>query len=216
MTTQRTIETYLMDMDGVLVHQERLIPGADQFIKRLQETGHRFLVLTNNSIYTPRDLAARLTATGLQVPEQAIWASALATARFLDTQRPQGTAYVIGEAGLTTALHQVGYVLTEREPDYVVVGETRAYSQQAITRAIRLIAGGARFIATNPDPTGPSPAGPQPATGAVAALISKATGVRPHFVGKPHPLMMREALRAIDAHSETTVLIGDRMAADRG
>jgi NagD protein len=214
MTTQRTIETYLMDMDGVLVHEERLIPGADQFIKRLQETGHRFLLLTNNSIYTPRDLAARLTATGLQVPEQAIWTSALATARFLDTQRPQGTAYVIGEAGLTTALHQVGYVLTDREPDYVVVGETRAYSQQAITRAIRLIASGARFIATNPDPTGPSHEGALPATGAVAALITRATGVQPYFVGKPNPLMMREALRAIDAHSESTVMIGDRMDTD--
>jgi NagD protein len=203
-----------MDMDGVLVHQEQLIPGADRFIERLEQTGHRFLVLTNNSIYTPRDLAARLALTGLQVPEEAIWTSALATARFLDQQRPQGTAYVIGEAGLTTALHQVGYVLSEREPDYVVLGETRTYSLEAITRAIRLITAGARFIATNPDPTGPSPAGPQPATGAVAALISKATGVRPYFVGKPNPLMMREALRAIDAHSETTVMIGDRMDTD--
>ena len=215
MTPERpAIENYLMDMDGVLVHEERLIPGADLFVERLQETGHRFLLLTNNSIYTPRDLAARLALTGLQVPESSIWTSALATARFLDTQRPQGTAYVLGEAGLTTALHQVGYVLTERDPDYVVVGETRAYSQQAITRAIRLIAAGARFIATNPDPTGPSPAGPQPATGAVAALISKATGVRPYFVGKPNPLMMREALRAINAHSESTVMIGDRMDTD--
>jgi NagD protein len=215
MTTNRpAIENYLMDMDGVLVHEERLIPGADLFVKRLQQAGHRFLLLTNNSIYTPRDLAARLALTGLEVPETAIWTSALATARFLDTQRPQGTAYVLGEAGLTTALHQVGYVLTEREPDYVVIGETREYSQQAITRAIRLIAAGARFIATNPDPTGPSPDGPQPATGAVAALISKATGVRPYFVGKPNPLMMREALRAIDAHSESTVMIGDRMDTD--
>jgi NagD protein len=202
MTTSRpAIKNYLMDMDGVLVHEERLIPGADLFVKRLQQTGHRFLLLTNNSIYTPRDLAARLALTGLEVPETAIWTSALATARFLDTQRPQGTAYVLGEAGLTTALHQVGYVLTEREPDYVVVGETRAYSQQAITRAIRLIASGARFIATNPDPT-------------VAALISKATGVRPYFVGKPNPLMMREALRAIDAHTDSTVMIGDRMDTD--
>jgi NagD protein len=215
MTTNRpTIENYLMDMDGVLVHEDRLIPGADLFVKRLQQTGHRFLLLTNNSVYTPRDLAARLALTGLEVPQEAIWTSALATARFLDTQRPNGTAFVLGEAGLTTALHQVGYVLTEREPDYVVVGETRAYSQQAITRAIRLIAAGARFIATNPDPTGPSPAGPQPATGAVAALISKATGVRPYFVGKPNPLMMREALRAIDAHSEATVMVGDRMDTD--
>jgi 5'-nucleotidase len=203
-----------MDMDGVLVHQEQLIPGADRFIQRLEQTGHRFLVLTNNSIYTPRDLAARLALTGLQVPEEAIWTSALATARFLDQQRPQGTAFAIGEAGLTTALHRVGYVLSDREPDYVVLGETRTYSLDAITRAIRLIGGGARFIATNPDPTGPSPDGPQPATGAVAALITKATGVRPYFVGKPNPLMMREALRAIDAHSEQTVMIGDRMDTD--
>jgi len=203
-----------MDMDGVLVHQEQLIPGADRFIQRLEQTGHRFLVLTNNSIYTPRDLAARLGLTGLNVAEEAIWTSALATARFLDQQRPRGTAFVIGEAGLTTALHQVGYVLSDREPDYVVLGETRTYSLDAITRAIRLIGGGARFIATNPDPTGPSPDGPQPATGAVAALITRATGVRPYFVGKPNPLMMREALRAIDAHSEQTVMIGDRMDTD--
>ncbi len=214
MTTHRTIETYLMDMDGVLVHQEQLIPGADRFIARLQETGHRFLVLTNNSIYTPRDLAARLALTGLEVPPEAIWTSALATARFLDEQRPQGTAFVIGEAGLTTALHERGYVLSERSPDYVVLGETRSYSLDAITRAIRLILAGARFIATNPDPTGPSPDGPQPATGAVAALIAKATGVAPYFVGKPNPLMMRAALRAIDAHSESTVMIGDRMDTD--
>jgi NagD protein len=214
MTNQRHIETYLMDMDGVLVHEEQLIPGADQFIKRLEDAGRPFLVLTNNSIYTQRDLAARLSATGLQVPERAIWTSALATARFLDQQRPGGTAFVIGEAGLTTALHERGYVLSERDPDYVVVGETRSYSLEAITRAIRLIGAGARFIATNPDPVGPSPAGPQPATGAVAALISRASGVEPYFVGKPNPLMMREALRAIDAHSETTVMIGDRMDTD--
>ncbi len=214
MTMPRPIETYLMDMDGVLVHQERLIPGADRFVGRLQQTGHRFLILTNNSLYTPRDLAARLAVSGLDVPEAAIWTSALATARFLDEQRPGGTAYVIGEAGLTTALHERGYVLGDRDPDYVVVGETRSYSLDAITRAIRLIGAGARFIATNPDPTGPSPDGPQPATGAVAALISKATGVAPYYVGKPNPLMMREALRAIDAHSESTVMIGDRMDTD--
>ena len=160
MTTQRTIETYLMDMDGVLIHEERLIPGADQFIKLLQQTGHRFLVLTNNSIYTQRDLAARLALTGLEVPETAIWTSALATARFLDQQRPQGTAYVIGEAGLTTALHERGYVLSERDPDYVVLGETRAYSTEAITRAIRLIDAGAS--SSPPTPTRPAPPRPAP------------------------------------------------------
>jgi NagD protein len=212
--TRREIRSWLMDMDGVLVHEEQAIPGADRFISRLRETGTPFLVLTNNSIYTRRDLAARLSASGLDVPEEAIWTSALATARFLDDQRPGGSAFVIGEAGLTTALHAAGYTLTERAPDYVVLGETRTYSLERITLAIRLIVKGARFIATNPDPTGPSPDGPTPATGSVAALISHATGVQPYFVGKPNPLMMRSALNAIDAHSETTAMIGDRMDTD--
>ena len=153
-------------------------------------------------------------ASGLEVPEESIWTSALATARFLDSQRPRGSAYVIGEAGLTTALHGIGYTLTERDPDYVILGETRTYSFERITRAIRLVEDGARFIATNPDATGPTPDGPLPATGSVAALISKATGVEPYFVGKPNPLMMRSALNAIDAHSETTAMIGDRMDTD--
>jgi len=203
-----------MDMDGVLVHDERAVPGADAFIGRLRELGRPFLVLTNNSIYTPRDLAARLRASGLDVPEESIWTSALATAAFLADQRPRGTAFVIGESGLTTALHQSGYTMSERAPDYVVLGETRSYSLERITLAIRLIASGARFIATNPDPIGPTPAGPVPATGAVAALISRATNVQPYYVGKPNPLMMRSALKAIDAHSDWTVMIGDRMDTD--
>jgi NagD protein len=204
----------MSDMDGVLVHEGKLIPGADTFVERLTASGTPFLVLTNNSIYTRRDLAARLAASGLEVPEDAIWTSALATARFLEEQRPRGSAFVIGEAGLTTALHEAGYTLTERAPDYVVLGETRTYSFERITQAIRLIVDGARFIATNPDPTGPSPDGPTPATGSVAALISKATGVEPYFVGKPNPLMMRAALNRLQAHSETTVMIGDRMDTD--
>jgi NagD protein len=212
--TRRRIDSWLMDMDGVLVSEETSIPGADRFIARLRELGRPFLVLTNNSIYTRRDLAARLRRSGLDVPEDAIWTSALATARFLADQRPDGSAYVIGEAGLTTALHQSGYTLTEREPDYVVLGETRTYSFERITQAIRLIEGGARFIATNPDPTGPSPDGPLPATGSVAALISHATGVAPYFVGKPNPLMIRSALNALDAHSETSAMVGDRMDTD--
>jgi NagD protein len=210
----REIRSWLMDMDGVLVREEHAIPGADRFLARLRERGTPFLVLTNNSIYTRRDLAARLRASGLGVPEEAIWTSALATAKFLEDQRPGGSAFVIGEAGLTTALHAAGYTLTERDPDYVVLGETRTYSFEAITRAIRLIAGGARFIATNPDATGPTPDGPLPATGSVAALISRATGAAPYFVGKPNPLMMRSALNAIDAHSETAAMIGDRMDTD--
>jgi len=213
-TEHKPVESWLTDMDGVLVHEERAIPGASEFIASLQASGKKFLVLTNNSIFTPRDLRARLLAGGIDVPEQAIWTSALATAQFLDDQRSSGTAYVIGEAGLTTALHEIGYVLTERAPDYVVLGETRTYSFEAITRAIRLVTGGARFIATNPDPTGPSAEGPLPATGSVAALITRATGVAPYFVGKPNPLMMRSALNRIEAHSETSVMIGDRMDTD--
>ncbi|WP_245847937.1 HAD-IIA family hydrolase [Lentzea kentuckyensis] len=205
---------YLMDMDGVLVHEEHLIPGADEFVAELRASETPFLVLTNNSIYTPRDLRARLQRTGLDIPEQSIWTSALATARFLDSQRPNGSAFVIGEAGLTTALHEIGYVLTDRDPDYVVLGETRTYSFTAITKAIRLVEEGAKFIATNPDATGPSREGSLPATGAVAALIERATGREPYYVGKPNPLMMRSALRALGSHSENALMIGDRMDTD--
>jgi NagD protein len=208
------IESWLMDMDGVLVHEAEALPGADRFLARLKELELPFLLLTNNSIFTRRDLAARLRASGLEVPEESIWTSASATARFLETQRPNGTAFVVGESGISTQLYQAGYTLTDNDPDYVVLGETRTYSFERITQAIRLIAAGARFIATNPDPTGPSPSGPLPATGSVAALITRATGVEPYFVGKPNPLMMRSALNALNAHSETTAMIGDRMDTD--
>jgi NagD protein len=214
MSPTRPVRAWLSDMDGVLVHEEEPIPGAAEFVHRLTGTGRPFLLLTNNSIYTPRDLRARLHRSGIDVPEDAIWTSALATAQFLDDQRPGGSAYVIGEAGLTTAMHEIGYVLSERDPEYVVLGETRTYSFEAITSAIRLIDAGARFIATNPDPSGPSIHGRIPATGSVAALITRATGVEPYFVGKPNPLMMRSALNRIDAHSETTVMVGDRMDTD--
>jgi NagD protein len=211
---RKPIESWLTDMDGVLIHEGVPIPGAAEFLKALRESGKPFLVLTNNSIYTPRDLQARLARMGLDVPVDNIWTSALATAKFLETQRPGGTAYVIGEAGLTTALHDIGYILTDHEPDYVVLGETRTYSFEALTRAIRLINAGSRFICTNPDETGPSTEGPLPATGAVAALITKATGKDPYFAGKPNPLMMRTGLNAIGAHSETSAMIGDRMDTD--
>src|SRR5437868_1856614 len=201
-------------MDGVLVHEGSPVPGAEEFIRRLDEKGKQFRVLTNNSIYTPRDLAVRLSAGGLDVPPASIWTSAMATAHFLDDQRPNGSAYVIGEAGLTTALHEAGYILTDIDPDYVVLGETRNYSFTEVTTAIRLIESGARFIATNPDPVGPSAEGSLPACGAVAAMITKATGVEPYFVGKPNPLMMRRAINSIDGHSETTAMIGDRMDTD--
>lgn len=215
MTDSRPVRTWLTDMDGVLVREEDPIPGAKEFIAALREQEIPFLVLTNNSIFTPRDLRVRLLrSSGIDVPEEAIWTSALATAQFLDDQRPGGSAYVVGESGLTAAVHDIGYVMTDQEPDYVVLGETRTYSFEAITRAIRLINDGARFIATNPDPSGPSAQGMLPATGSVAALISTATGRQPYFIGKPNPLMMRSALNRIEAHSETTVMIGDRMDTD--
>ena len=214
MTGRPPAQCWLTDMDGVLVHENRALPGAAEFLERLVERGRRFLVLTNNSIFTPRDLSARLLRAGLTVPEEAIWTSALATAAFLGEQLPLGSAFVIGEAGLTTALHEVGYVLTDTDPDYVVLGETRTYSFEAITQAIRLVASGARFIATNPDATGPSSEGPLPATGSVAALITKATGAEPYFVGKPNPMMFRSAMNRIEAHSESTIMVGDRMDTD--
>jgi NagD protein len=214
MTVRPPAECWLTDMDGVLVREEHALPGAAEFLARLVALERRFLVLTNNSIYTPRDLSARLARAGLDVPEQAIWTSALATADFLAEQLPGGSAYVIGEAGLTTALHEVGYILTDTEPDYDVLGETRTYSFESITQAIRLVQAGARFIATNPDVTGPTPEGPLPATGSVAALITKATGVDPYFIGKPNPMMFRSAMNRIQAHSESTVMVGDRMDTD--
>ncbi|HEV7166778.1 MAG TPA: HAD-IIA family hydrolase [Micrococcaceae bacterium] len=210
----KDIECWLTDMDGVLVHENQAVPGASELIRRWVDTSRRFLVLTNNSIYTPRDLRARLKASGLDIPEENIWTSALATAQFMKSQLPHGRAFVIGEAGLTTALHEAGFILTDQNPDFVVLGETRTYSFEAITRAIRLIGDGARFIATNPDATGPSKEGPIPATGAIAALISKATNREPYIVGKPNPMMFRSAMNQIEAHSETTAMIGDRMDTD--
>jgi len=210
----RQIEAWLTDMDGVLVHEGVPIPGACEFIGKLRQSGKPFLVLTNNSIYTPRDLHARLIRLGFDLPEEAIWTSALATAKFLSDQRPNGSAYVIGEAGLTTALHSAGYIMTDFDPDYVVLGETRNYSFEAITTAVRLINKGARFICTNPDVTGPSNEGLLPAAGSVAAMITKATRVEPYFVGKPNPMMMRSALNRIGAHSESAAMIGDRMDTD--
>src|SRR6059058_2498363 len=208
------IKHYLTDMDGVIVRGTTLIQGAAEFVQHLRTQGIPFLILTNNSLYTPRDLQVRLSYLGLEVPPEAIFTSALATAQFLHDQRPGGRAFAIGESGLTTALHDIGYVLTDQEPEYVVLGETTAYSFDRITRAIRFVSAGARFIATNPDVMGPGEGGIVPATGAVAALINAATGVKPYFIGKPNPLMMRTALRTLEAHSEDSVMIGDRMDTD--
>jgi NagD protein len=214
MSNRGEIECWLTDMDGVLVHENEPLPGAAALLEQWRDQGKPYLVLTNNSIFTPRDLSARLKASGLDVPEDRIWTSALATADFLASQMPGGSAFVIGEAGITTALHEAGFIMTDTKPDYVVVGETRNYSFEAITRAIRLIGDGARFIVTNPDATGPSAEGPMPATGAVAALITKATGKEPYVVGKPNPMMFRSAMNKIGAHSENTGMIGDRMDTD--
>ncbi len=206
--------SYLVDMDGVLVHGSTALPGANEFIQRLREKGRRFLVLTNNPLYTPRDLTARLGRIGLDIPAEAIYTSALATAQFLSWQMPGGSAYVLGDVGLTAALHEVGYILTDHEPDYVVVGETTMLSYERLTQAVRLVAGGARFIATNPDVSGPGDGGLIPACGSTAAFIATATGVKAYFIGKPNPLMMRTALRTLGAHSEESVMVGDTMSTD--
>lgn len=206
--------SYLTDMDGVLHKEGQMIPGADAFIQRLHDESIPFMVLTNNSMQTPRDLSAKLVRMGLQIEPERIWTSATATAAFLSQQVGEGSAYVIGEAGMTTALHEAGWILTDQDPDFVVLGETRTYSFEAITTACNLILKGARFIGTNPDLTGPGPNGILPATGAVAAMITSVTGMEPYYVGKPNPVMMRSALNNIGAHSEHTVMIGDRMDTD--
>lgn len=208
------VRNFITDMDGVLVTGQQLVPGADRFIARLEETGREYLVLTNNPRFTARDLAHRLHSAGLEIPPERIYTSAMATASFLDSQRPRGTAFVIGESGLTQAIHDIGYVITDISPDYVVLGETASYNYELITKAVRLISAGARFIATNPDVSGPTEAGIAPGCGAMAALIEKASGKEPFFVGKPNPLMMRSALNYLDVHSEDSAMVGDRMETD--
>ena len=207
-------KSYLIDMDGVIVRGNELIPGADAFLDRLHRRQIKFLILTNNPIYTQVDLQHRLQRIGLNVTTDHIYTSALATALFLQAQKPNGTAFVLGESGLTEALHEVGYVLTEHDPDYVVLGETTSLSYGKMTQAVRLVSQGARFIATNPDPNGPGDGGIVPACGAVAALIESASGVHPYFIGKPNPLMMRTALRYLGEHSENAIMVGDRMDTD--
>lgn len=201
-------------MDGVLVRGMSPIPGAEGFLKRLTERGAEYLILTNNPMYTQADLAYRLSSMGLNVEPRRIFTSAMATAAFLKTQTHNGKLYVIGESGLTAPLHEAGFIFTDRDPHFVVLGETRSYHFEAITTAIRLIMAGARFIATNPDPSGPSDGGIVPACGAMAALIEAASGKSPFFIGKPNPLMIRTALNHLGVHSENTVMIGDRMETD--
>ncbi|MEL6271277.1 MAG: HAD-IIA family hydrolase [Chloroflexota bacterium] len=207
-------KNYMIDMDGVLVHGSRPIPGAGDFIQRLIDANANFLVLTNNPARTPRDLSHRLNTIGIKIPQERIFTSAMATARFLQSQRPEGTAFVIGESGLTEPIHECGYIITDLDPDYVVLGETNHYNFELLQKAARLIDAGARFIATNPDVSGPTEDGLGVGCGATAALLEAATGKSPFFVGKPNPLMMRTALNYIGAHSQDTIMVGDRMDTD--
>lgn len=211
---QNSKKTYLIDMDGVLVHGERAIPGAKEFINRLNEGGHKYLILTNNSRYTPDDLQHRLRASGIPVDAKHLYSSAMATASFVQSQKAGGSAFVLGGTGLYQALNEVGYSLTDYNPDYVILGETESYSYDRIIRASQLIMSGVPFIATNPDPSGPAESGTIPGCGAVAAMLEKATGYQAYYVGKPNPLIMRLALRYLDEHSENAVMIGDRMDTD--
>jgi NagD protein len=207
-------KSFLIDMDGVLIHGKKLIPGADEFINSLKAKEIKFLILTNNSIYTPIDLAHRLQVTGLDVEKSNIFTSAMATASFMKLQKEKGNAFVIGESGLNVAIHNAGYILTPEKPDFVVLGETFDYNFHQVTKAVQLILEGARFLATNPDPTGPTENGIAPACGAMAALIEKASGKSPFFLGKPNPFMIRASLNFLGVHSENTIMIGDRMDTD--
>jgi NagD protein len=207
-------KTYLIDMDGVLMHGDIAIPGAPEFIRRLRDGGHKFLVLTNNSRYTPIDLQHRLKRIGFDVGVDHLYTSAMATASFIKSQKAEGSAFLLGGTGLYQALNEVGYALTDYNPDYVVLGETDSYSYDKIIQAVQLIAAGVPFIATNPDASGPTDRGLVPACGAVAALLQKATNFSPYFIGKPNPLIMRLALRFLDEHSENAVMVGDNMETD--
>lgn len=205
---------FIIDMDGVLYHGNKLLHGASAFVEWLQVRQKRFLFLTNSSERSPRELAGKLKRMGMTVGEDHFYTSALATAGFLASQAPGGSAYVIGEAGLTTALHEAGFAMNEVDPDYVVVGETRAYNYDRITHAVRLVLGGAKLIGTNPDVTGPSEGGLLPATRALIAPIELSTGCKAYYVGKPNPLIMRHALKKLGCRREESVIIGDRMDTD--
>jgi NagD protein len=212
--TAATRQSWLVDLDGVLIHDGRAIPGACSFLDRLGATSTPFVVLTNNSLFSPDEQSERLSALGLTVLPHQFWTSAQATARFLKDQRPGGSAFVIGRTALTTALNDAGYRLDDQAPDSVVLGETQNYSFEEFTTAIRLIDRGAHFVATNPEPTGPDRNGPLPACGAVAALLERATGVTPYFVGKPNPLMLTQAIALLEGDPRATTIVGDRMETD--
>ena len=207
-------KAFLIDMDGVINHGSRLIPGAREFVERLKKNRYPFLFITNNSYYTPRELKGRMAAIGIEVEERHFYTSAMATATFLEYQKPRCSAFVIGGRGLLEELERHGITVTKERPDYVVVGETDEYDYLSIMEATFLIAEGAKFIGTNPDITGPTPRGPVPACGALVAPIEKVTGVRAYFIGKPNPAMMYWARKQIHVHSANCFMIGDRMDTD--
>lgn len=205
---------FICDMDGVIYHGDRLLPGVMEFLNWLNENGKNFLFLTNSSQYTPRELHQKLKRMGLEVDESHFYTSALATAQFLDYQSPKCSAYVMGEHGLLNALYDVGITYNDVDPDYVIVGEPKGYSQELITKAIRLVNAGAKLIGANSDLTGPTESGIVPACRALMAPIELATGKQAYYVGKPNPLMMRTGLRLLGVHSDDAVMIGDRMDTD--
>jgi NagD protein len=205
---------FICDMDGVIYHGNHLLPGAQRFVNWLKNENKKFLFLTNSSERSPRELKEKLERLGITVDTNHFYTSALATASFLASQRSNGSAYVIGEAGLINALYEVGFSMNEIDPDYVVVGETRSYAYEKIERAVNLVRNGAKLIGTNPDLTDSMGNGIIPATGSLIAPIELATGIDAYFVGKPNPLMMRHAMRMLASSREETAIVGDRMDTD--
>ncbi|MDR2094139.1 MAG: HAD-IIA family hydrolase [Treponema sp.] len=212
--TIRAKQAFIIDMDGVIYHGNRLLKGAQEFVEWLGKNDKAYLFLTNSSERSPLELSQKLERLGILVDPEHFYTSALATASFLASQRPGGSVYVIGEPGLIQALYDAGFTMNNVNPDYVVVGEGRGYSLEALERAVHLITGGARLIGTNPDRTGPVEGGIIPACGSLVAPIELATGVKAYFVGKPNPLMMRHGLRRLNTNRENTAIIGDRMDTD--
>ena len=205
---------FIIDMDGVIYHGNKLLPGVNEFLTWLEESGKKYLFLTNSSERTPKELQEKLKRLGIIVGEEHFYTSALATASFLSSQKPNGSAYIIGDAGLIHALYSAGYTINNVNPDYVVVGETHGYTFEKIELAVNLVLKGARLIGTNPDVSGPVEAGITPSTKALIAPIEIATGKKAYFVGKPNPLMMRIALRKLGVRREDAIVIGDRMDTD--
>lgn len=205
---------YLIDMDGVIYRGHELIPGADRFIGNLRANDTPFLFLTNNSQRTRRDVATKLQRLGIEVEEEHVFTCAMATARFLARQKPGGTAFVIGEGGLLTALHSNGYSIVDRDPDYVVVGEGRTLNFEMLEAALQMILAGAKLVATNLDPNCPTQSGTRPGCGAIVAMLETASGVRAFSVGKPSPVMLRAARKELGLSTDETIVIGDTMETD--